>query len=100
MLQRLSFAPYWWPSPSCTAADKNNDCPFIQLDGQVNPDVYTLNDQRYLEYVSMDSETLAMAYLVFKEEVYAQKAGDMLRYFFLNNGRSWFLFDDMKWFVV
>jgi hypothetical protein len=41
-----------------------------------------------------------MAYLVFKEEVYAQKAGDMLRYFFLNNGRSWFLFDDMKWFVV
>ncbi|KAI8575081.1 hypothetical protein K450DRAFT_275948 [Umbelopsis ramanniana AG] len=81
----LSYAPYWWPSPSCNATDKNNDCAFIQMDGQVNPDVYKLNDQRYLEYVSLDTETLAMASLVFDDDSYGQKATDMLRYFFLNN---------------
>ncbi|KAG2173733.1 hypothetical protein INT43_005153 [Umbelopsis isabellina] len=81
----LSYAPYWWPSSNCTATDKNNDCPFVNLDGQVNPDVYKLNDQKNLEYMSMDTETLAMAYLVFKKDAYAQQAANMLRAFFLNN---------------
>lgn len=36
----------------------------------------------------MDTETLAMAYLVFKKDAYAQQATNMLRAFFLNNGKA------------
>jgi hypothetical protein len=87
-MTRLTYAPYWWPQANCTAADPDDNCPFVDLDGQVNPDVYKLNDQRNLEYMSMDTETLAIAYLVFKKDAYAQQAADMLRYFFLNNGKA------------
>lgn len=39
--------------------------------------------------MTSDSEVLAIASLVFDDDVYAQKAADMLRYFFLNEG-EWY----------
>ncbi|KAI8575080.1 hypothetical protein K450DRAFT_263398, partial [Umbelopsis ramanniana AG] len=80
----ITYAPYWWPAPDCNANDNTNDCPYIRIDGKVNPDVYKLDDQRHLESVTLDSEILAMASVVFDDDVYSQKAADMLRYFFLN----------------
>lgn len=60
----------------------------MRLDGQVNPDVYRLNDQKNLEYMSMDTEMLAIAYVVFKKDAYAKQAANMLRAFFLDPGKS------------
>jgi hypothetical protein len=68
------------------------------LDGKVNPDVYKLDDQRHLESVTLDSEVLAIASLVFDDDAYAQKAADMLRYFFLNEGEWSIRTIEQKWF--
>lgn len=60
----------------------------MREDGQIQPDVYKLDDQRNLEYMSMDTETLAIAYTVFKKDAYAQQAANMLRAFFLDPGKT------------
>ena len=40
-----SQAPYWWPSPS------PNGSPYVQRDGEKNPEVYSYSDRQDVEKV-------------------------------------------------
>jgi hypothetical protein len=77
-----SVAPYSWPNP-----DTPNGLPYIDRDGQVNPERY---DQAFdtggLEKMSRAVASLALAYHLTDERRYAQRAGQLLRVWFLAPG--------------
>jgi hypothetical protein len=74
-----SVAPYSWPNPNTP-----NGLPYIDRDGQVNPERY---DQAFdtgaLEKMSRAVASLALAYHLTDERRYAQRAGEVLRIWFL-----------------
>jgi hypothetical protein len=71
-----SEGDYWWPNP----ADLNG--PYIQRDGQTNPDNF-LAHRRAMVRFSQIAGLLASAYLIKKDEVYAQHA--------LKHFKAWFI---------
>ncbi|MFD5519229.1 alginate lyase family protein [Streptomyces sp. NPDC127066] len=79
----LSQAPYWWPSRPATA-DNPWGCPYIQRDGQRNPEVDTGTDRQDVEKVFDSTYDLALAWYYTGEKRYAVKASQVLRTWFLD----------------
>ncbi len=73
-----SNGDYWWPD-----ATKTNGLPYIQRDGQTNPQNF--NQHRLaLRTLRDDVAALGAAYQITGEDRYAAKAADLLRVFFLD----------------
>ncbi|MFG3320640.1 alginate lyase family protein [Streptomyces sp. NPDC048171] len=79
----LSQAPYWWPSQTPTAGNPWG-CPYVQRDGERNPEVDSGTDRQDLEKVFDSSYDLALAWYYTGERQYARKAADVLRTWFLS----------------
>lgn len=78
----LSQAPYWWPSQPKTA-DNPWGCPYVQRDGQRNPEVDTGTDRQDVEKVFDSTYDLALAWYYTGRKQYAEKAATVLRTWFL-----------------
>jgi hypothetical protein len=73
-----SNADYWWPD-----ASKSNGLPFIQHDGETNPNNF--NEHRIAMRQMRDAvAALGAAYKITRDERYAQKAVQLLQIFFLD----------------
>ncbi|MFH9330036.1 alginate lyase family protein [Streptomyces althioticus] len=79
----LSQAPYWWPTQTPTA-DNPWGCPYVQRDGQRNPEVDSGTDRQDVEKVFRSTYTLALAWYYTGRPEYARKAGQVLRTWFLD----------------
>ena len=75
----MSQAPYFWPNPKSP-----NGLPYIRRDGERNPEINKISDHRVKDQMEAAVETLALAYHFKSDEVYAQKATQLLRAFFLD----------------
>lgn len=75
----LSLGRYWWPDPK-----KPDGLPYIQIDGQVNPEGDTIPDKAQLQQLLPTVSTLAHAYFVFGDERYAEHVALLLRTWFLD----------------
>ncbi|WP_406350817.1 alginate lyase family protein [Streptomyces sp. NBC_00658] len=81
----LSQAPYWWPSQPKTA-DNPWGCPYVQRDGQRNPEVDTGTDRQDVEKVFDSTYDLSLAWYYTGKMKYAEKAASVLRTWFLDPG--------------
>ena len=73
-----SQADYFWPDP------KNPNGPYINRDGQSNPQNF--NDHRKVMIeLSIQMPALTAAWLLVKDPLYAKKAGDWLRAWFVTS---------------
>ncbi|WP_405607722.1 alginate lyase family protein [Streptomyces sp. NBC_00076] len=79
----LSQAPYWWPSTPPTS-DNPWGCPYVQRDGERNPEVDTGTDRQDVEKVFDSAYDLSLAWYYTGEKRYAVKAGQILRTWFLD----------------
>ncbi|MFG2378190.1 alginate lyase family protein [Streptomyces sp. NPDC048504] len=79
----LSQAPYWWPTTTPTA-DNPWGCPYVQRDGQRNPEVDTGTDRQDVEKVFDSTYDLALAWYYTGDKRYAQQADQVLRTWFLD----------------
>jgi hypothetical protein len=75
----MSQAPYFWPDPKSPTGR-----PYIRRDGERNPEINKITDHRSLDQLETSVETLALAYYFKGDEVYAAKAVQLLRAFFLD----------------
>ena len=75
----LSLGRYWWPDPN-----KPDGLPYIQRDGEVNPEAATVSDRENLQKVIKGVETLGLAYFFTANEEYAEHATTILQTWFLN----------------
>ncbi|PTB50993.1 hypothetical protein M431DRAFT_511856 [Trichoderma harzianum CBS 226.95] len=73
-----SQAPYWWPSPT---PDGN---PYVQRDGERNPEVLNYSDRVNVEKVFASSSALGLAWFYTGNEVYARHAANIIRTWFIN----------------
>ncbi|MET7680938.1 alginate lyase family protein [Streptomyces sp. NPDC005423] len=78
----LSQAPYWWPTTAPTT-DNPWGCPYVQRDGQRNPEVDTGTDRQDVEKVFDSTYDLSLAWYYTGDQRYARKAGQVLRTWFL-----------------
>lgn len=76
----MSLATYWWPNPATATG-----LPYIQKDGQTNPEINEVKDNSYLRDLSRDIRQLGLAYYFTNKEQYAAKATELLRVFFLDS---------------
>ncbi|WP_030665003.1 alginate lyase family protein [Streptomyces cellulosae] len=79
----LSQAPYWWPSQPPTS-DNPWGCPYVQRDGERNPEVDSGTDRQDVEKTFDSSYDLSLAWYYTGDKRYAQKAGQILRTWFLD----------------
>ncbi|WP_405560806.1 alginate lyase family protein [Streptomyces canus] len=79
----LSQAPYWWPSQAPTAENPWG-CPYVQRDGERNPEVDSGTDRQDVEKVFDSAYDLSLAWYYTGEKRYARKAGQVLRTWFLD----------------
>lgn len=77
----LSLAPYFWPDPN-----KKDGIPYINRDGEVNPESRTGTDYTTMIRMGSSVETLALAYYLMDDDAYAQHAVKLLRVWFLDAG--------------
>jgi hypothetical protein len=79
----LSQAPYWWPTKPKTASNPQG-CPYVQRDGQVNPDINKITDkaERALSWQAIYDLSLAWFYT--GNAQYAQRAELDVRTWFLD----------------
>jgi len=75
----LSLAPYSWPDPS-----KPDGLPWINRDGEVNPESRIGTDHVALDQMCSQVGTLALAYQLTGSEPYAKKAAELLKVWFLD----------------
>ena len=73
-----SNGDYWWPNP-----DTTNGLPYIQRDGQTNPENFTAHRQA-IRRLSDAIAALGAAYKITGDDRYAKKSADLLRVFFLD----------------
>lgn len=80
----VSLATYWWPNP-----DTENGLPYIRKDGQVNPETMT-NQSNLPQLIKMARriEVLSAAYHFTGNEIYAKRAVEQLRIWFINSETS------------
>ncbi|WP_438294873.1 alginate lyase family protein [Streptomyces sp. HUAS TT7] len=79
----LSQAPYWWPSQPKTA-DNPWGCPYVQKDGQRNPEVDSGTDRPDLGKVFNSVTSLSLAWYYTGKTQYAEHASGILRTWFLD----------------
>lgn len=75
----MSIAPYFWPDPS-----KPDSVPYINKDGQINPEVSQYKDKLYLADICNKVSTLALAWYFSDDPRYANHAEKLLRVWFLD----------------
>ena len=75
----FSLAPYSWPDPS-----KPDGLPYVNRDGEVNPESRAGTDHDALERMCSQVATLALAYRLTGREPYAEKAVMVLKVWFLD----------------
>ncbi|HSY18680.1 MAG TPA: alginate lyase family protein [Candidatus Acidoferrales bacterium] len=73
-----SNGDYWWPNPKTT-----NGLPYIQRDGQTNPENFTAHRQ-IIRQLSDAIAALGAAYKLTGDDKYAAKAAALLKVFFLD----------------
>lgn len=76
----LSQGPYWWPNP-----DTADGLPYVRQDGVKNPEVEDL-DYPQLRDMATDVNTLALAAHFARDDRYAERAADLIRIWFLEEG--------------
>jgi hypothetical protein len=74
----MSIGPYFWPNPA-----SSNGLPYLRHDGKRNPANRT-SDRRALGSMIGTVETLALAWYFTSDEVYSDKATQLLRAWFLD----------------
>ncbi|MFE3525964.1 alginate lyase family protein [Streptomyces sp. NPDC059161] len=79
----LSQAPYWWPTQPKTA-DNPWGCPYVQKDGQRNPEVDTGTDRPDLGKVFDSVTSLSLAWYYTGDKRYAEHASTIVRTWFLD----------------
>ncbi|MFJ8636260.1 alginate lyase family protein [Streptomyces sp. NPDC093568] len=79
----LSQAPYWWPTKAPTP-DNPWGCPYVQRDGERNPEVDSGTDRQDVEKTFDSAYDLSLAWYYTGERRYAEKAGQVLRSWFLD----------------
>ncbi|MFG3720909.1 alginate lyase family protein [Streptomyces massasporeus] len=79
----LSQAPYWWPTKAPTP-DNPWGCPYVQRDGERNPEVDSGTDRQDVEKTFDSAYDLSLAWYYTGETRYAVKAGQVLRTWFLD----------------
>jgi hypothetical protein len=75
----FSMGPYWWPDPS-----KPDGLPYIQRDGQVNPENKAGTNSAAYPRLCYNIRTLGLAYYLTGDERYAEKAATFARVWFLD----------------
>ena len=75
----LSLAPYYWPNP-----DKKDGLPYINRDGEVNPESMRDTDRPRLNEMGSAVQSLALAHYLLGDESYATHAARLLRAWFLD----------------
>ncbi|MFI3332650.1 MAG: alginate lyase family protein [Rikenellaceae bacterium] len=75
----ISLSPYWWPDP-----EVEGGVPYVRNDGVRNPEVYEYHERRRGELFNVSIQSLATMYYLSGEEKYAEKAAEMIRYWFLD----------------
>jgi hypothetical protein len=75
----MSQAPYFWENP-----DSTNGLPYVRRDGERNPEIQRISDHRAMDQMANAVETLALAYYFKRDEVYADKAAQLLRAWFFD----------------
>ncbi|MFD7245029.1 alginate lyase family protein [Streptomyces massasporeus] len=79
----LSQAPYWWPTKAPTP-DNPWGCPYVQRDGERNPEVDSGTDRQDVEKTFDSAYDLSLAWYYTGEKRYGVKAGQVLRTWFLD----------------
>ena len=74
----MSQAPYFWPDP-----DKADGLPYIRHDGERNPEINKYNNHPAMTRMITNVDMFALAYYFTDDEKYAQRAGELLRAWFL-----------------
>lgn len=74
----MSQAPYFWPNPNTS-----NGLPYIRRDGERNPEINRIPDHGNILRMPENVETLALAFYFTGDEVYATKAVEFIRVWFL-----------------
>jgi len=75
----FSIGRYFWPDPS-----KTDGLPWINRDGETNPDAVKASDEKKLSELIQSVEYLALAYYMTGDEKYGAEAARFLRGFFLD----------------
>jgi hypothetical protein len=75
----MSLGRYFWPDPS-----KPGGLPYIQRDGETNPEVDSITDNKYFGQMCKATGTLSLAWFFTGEERYAGRAALLLRTWFLD----------------
>ena len=75
----MSIGPYWWPDTS-----KPDGVPYIQKDGQINPEVHDFSDKENMPSMCENVYTLSLAYYFSEDEVYAKHAAKLVQVWFLD----------------
>lgn len=76
----LSLGRYYWPDLT-----KPNHMPYMYRDGQLNPETYSIPDERNMAEMIDRVKTLSVAYYLTDNPLYASKASDLLRVWFLDD---------------
>jgi len=79
----FSEGDYWWPDPA------NPDGPYVQRDGQTNPDNFIKHREVMIQF-SRTVSTLAAAYKVTRKEQYAEHAVRHLKAWFVDGPTKMF----------
>jgi hypothetical protein len=75
----FSIGRYFWPDPS-----KSDGLPWINRDGETNPDAVKASDEKKLGEMIHAVEYLSLAYYLTGDEKYGSEASRFLRGFFLD----------------
>jgi hypothetical protein len=75
----MSLARYFWPDPT-----KPGGLPYVQRDGETNPEIDTIPDKNQMNGMISAVSTLAMAYYLTGEEPYAARAASLIRAWYLD----------------
>ena len=76
----LSLAPFRWPDNT-----KPDRVPYIYRDGKINPEVFSIPDRANLAKMIERVKILSTAYYFTENILYASKASELLRVWFLDN---------------
>jgi hypothetical protein len=75
----MSQAPYFWPNP-----DKPDGLPYINRDGERNPEINKITDHLTLDQMEAAVRALSLAFYFKDNEEYAAKATQLIRAWFLD----------------